>query len=65
MSALKSNGDFGGHPHRYELIDKDGQTHGAFANLPQAIEEANRRWPDQEPDPERLGFGWDIQTVRD
>lgn len=76
MDALKANGDFGKPPHRYELIDKDGEVFvdrtldgyalrvPQFASAVEAAAYAKRLWPDQEQDPDRTGKGWDIQVVR-
>lgn len=47
----------------FELLDKDGNSHG-FAASAQALGDLARRlWPDQEQDEERTGKGWDVQVV--
>lgn len=48
---------------RYELIDKDGKTHGPFETAYAASLWAIREWPDQEQEPDRTGIGWDVQIV--
>ena len=63
MSALNGNGNFGKSPHRYELIDKDGNAAGVFHDVTGAAIFAAHLWPDQEQDEERTGRGWDIALV--
>ena len=53
----------GSPPVHYELIDKDGNRVSLHYTAFDAAQEAGRRWPDQEQDPERTGKGWDIQIV--
>lgn len=57
-------------PVRYQLIDKDGLSvcdwglsTRTFETASAAAEEARRRWPDQEQDPDRTGAGWDVQQM--
>lgn len=63
MVALKGNGDFVRSPHRYELIDKDGNVVGTDSSAILLADLARVRWPDQEQDEERSGKGWDVQVV--
>lgn len=51
------------HPVLYELIDKDGKSHGDFPDVGTAAAIAKMYWPDQEQDEDRAGKGWDIQVV--
>lgn len=50
-------------PVRYELIDKDGKTHGPFNNLKATWKYAETHFSGQEQDEDRTGNGWDVQII--
>jgi hypothetical protein len=52
-----------GLPSRFRLIDRFGVMRGNFATATEASEAANRIWPGEPQDPDRLGVGWDIETA--
>lgn len=57
--------NFDERPHRYELIDKDGDVCGQFATATAAAGEAQRLWPGQPYDEDGVGFGWCVRVARD
>ncbi len=50
-------------PVRYKLVSNDGRSVATNASARYLSELAGRLWPDQEQDPDRTGWGWDIQIV--
>jgi hypothetical protein len=50
-------------PTRFELIDKDGKSHGSYSTGWAAFMAAHHLFPDQSQDPDRTGRGWDISVV--
>lgn len=48
---------------QYEVVDKDGKTHGPFDTPGTAVQWAIDQWPDQNLDEDRSGRGWDVQVV--
>lgn len=48
---------------QYEVVDREGGTHGPFPNAMEAALFASRKWPNQDQDERRLGHGWDVQVV--
>jgi len=51
-------------PTRYELIAKDGTSHGEFHSAAAAAQYAKMLYPTEDQDHDRTGNGWDVQVMQ-